>query len=76
MARAHGARAGHLDQRAHERGHQQPGPLVDGIGVGAEGRGGGRDGAQDAVAGAHGDDHGLLVARALLAQLASAALEL
>ena len=76
VARAHGACPGDLDQRAHECGDQQPGALADGVGVGAERRGGGRDGAQGAVAGGHGDQHRLLVAGALLAQLAGAALEL
>ena len=76
VARAHGARPGHLDQRADERGDQQPGALVDGVGIGAERGRGRRHGAQRAVRGADGDQHGLLVARALLAQLAGPAVEL
>ena len=50
VARAHGARPGHLDQRADERGDQQPGALVDGVGIGAERGRGRRHGAQRARA--------------------------
>ena len=39
-------RAGDLDERADERGDEQPGALVDGVGVGAQRRRDGRDGAQ------------------------------
>ena len=71
------AGARHLDQRAHERGDQQPGALVDGIGIGAQAPGGrGATRAQRLAGAAHGDEDGLLVARALGAQLAGAALEL
>jgi len=75
-ADAQRAGAGHLHERAHESGDEQPGALVDGIGVGPQRRGGGGRGAEEAVARPNSHEHGLLVARALLAQFAAAALEL
>ena len=70
------ARAGDLHERAHERGDQQPRALVDGVGVRAQRGPRGRHGAQRPLGGAHGDDHGPLVARALAHELAGATLEL
>ena len=73
---AHAAGAGHLDERAHQRGDQQPGALVDGVGVGAQRGRGRRHRAQRPLGAAHGDEHGLLVARALAGELERPAVEL
>jgi hypothetical protein len=75
-AGAHLAVAGRLDERADERGDEQPGALVDGLGVGAQRGRGGCGRAQAAGRGADRDDHRLLVARALLRELANAAPQL
>ena len=76
VPRAHAARAGHLDERAHQGGDQQPGALADGVGIGAQRGRGGRHRAQRPVGAAHGDEDGLLVARALAGQLERSAVQL
>ena len=57
-AREHGARAADLDERARERGDEQPRALADGVGVGGEPGGDGRDGAQPGGRRGDRDGHG------------------
>ena len=78
VERAGGQRlVGHGDERARQRGGEQPRALVDDRGVGAQGGGDGRRGEQPLVERV-GDGHGdrVAVTRALLGELVQAALQL
>ena len=69
-------RVGGLDERADQRGGQQPGALVDGVGVGAQLGRDRRDGDEAAGVGRRGDDDRMLVAGARERELRRAVVEL